>query len=73
VHSSLIGTDASLDRLSRAGLVDVEVLRRERGSLGPLMRAQQATGRIPADITEEDVVVIRACAPRSPVMEVADR
>jgi release factor glutamine methyltransferase len=63
VHSSLIGTDASLERLRRAGLVDVEVRGCERGPLGPLMRAQQATGRISADIDEEDVVLIRACAP----------
>lgn len=63
VHSSLIGTDATLDRLRRAGLVDVEVRECVRGPLGPLMRAQQAAGMIPADIDEEDVVVIRACAP----------
>jgi release factor glutamine methyltransferase len=69
VHSSLIGCDASLDRLRRAGLVDVEVRRRERGRLGPLMRAQQATGRIPADIIEEDVVLIRACAPEPGLRE----
>jgi release factor glutamine methyltransferase len=60
VHSCLIGTDTTLERLRRAGLVNVEVRRCERGPLGPLMRAQQATGRIPADITEEDVVLIRA-------------
>ncbi|WP_433004155.1 HemK2/MTQ2 family protein methyltransferase [Kribbella sp. CA-294648] len=64
VHSSLIGTDATLDRLRRAGLVDVEVRTSVRGPLGPLMRAQQAAGMIPSDIDEEDVVIIRACAPR---------
>jgi release factor glutamine methyltransferase len=63
VHSSLIGTDATLERLRRAGLVAVEVRRRERGPLGPLMRAQQAAGRISAEITEEEVVLVRACAP----------
>ncbi|MEU4392569.1 HemK2/MTQ2 family protein methyltransferase [Kribbella sp. NPDC023855] len=63
VHSSLIGTDATLDRLRRGGLVDVEVRERVRGPLGPLMRAQQAAGMIPAGIDEEDVVIIRACAP----------
>ena len=67
VHSSLIGTDTTLERLRRSGLVDVEVRRCERGPLGPLMRAQQSTGRIPADITEEDVVLIRACAPSDQV------
>jgi release factor glutamine methyltransferase len=63
VHSSLIGTDATLERLRRGGLVDVEVRECVRGPLGPLMRAQQAAGTIPADIDEEDVVIIRACAP----------
>ncbi|GAA1619691.1 methyltransferase [Kribbella sancticallisti] len=65
VHSSLIGTDATLERLRRAGLVDVEVRACVRGPLGPLMRAQQAAGTIPADIDEEDVVIIRASAPPS--------
>jgi len=63
VHSSLIGTEATLERLRRAGLADVEVRVSERGPLGPLMRAQQAAGTIPADVDEEDVVIIRACAP----------
>jgi release factor glutamine methyltransferase len=63
VHSSLIGTDATLDRLRRAGLIDVEVRAYARGPLGPLMRAQQAAGTIPSDIDQEDVVVIRASAP----------
>jgi release factor glutamine methyltransferase len=62
VHSSLIGTDDTLGRLRRAGL-KVEVRARVRGPLGPLMRAQQASGSIPAGIEEEDVVIIRACAP----------
>jgi release factor glutamine methyltransferase len=63
VHSSLIGIDATFERLRRAGLVDVEVRACERGPLGPLMRAQQAAGTIPSDIDEEDVVIIRATAP----------
>ena len=62
VHSSLIGVDATLERLRRANLAGVEVQARERGPLGPLMRAQQAAGMIPADVDEEDVVVIRATA-----------
>ncbi|MEU4605627.1 HemK2/MTQ2 family protein methyltransferase [Kribbella sp. NPDC023972] len=66
VQSSLIGIEASFERLRRAGLVDVEVRACERGPLGPLMRAQQAAGTIPADIDEEDVVVIRASAPPGP-------
>jgi release factor glutamine methyltransferase len=63
VHSSLIGTDKTLDRLRQAGLVDVEVRSSVRGPLGPLMKAQQAAGTIPADVDEEDVVIIRAVAP----------
>ena len=60
VHSSLIGIETTMQRLRRAGLVNVEVMTSRRGPLGPLMRAQQAVGRIPADLDEEDVVVIRA-------------
>jgi len=63
VSSSLIGTDLTLDRLQNAGLVDVEVRTSVRGPLGPLMRAQQKAGTIPAEIDHEDVVVIRAVAP----------
>jgi release factor glutamine methyltransferase len=66
VHSSLIGTDKTLDRLRRAGLVDVEVRESRRGPLGPLMRSQQATGTIPSSIDEEDVVLIRATSPLPP-------
>jgi release factor glutamine methyltransferase len=65
VHSSLIGIDATLQRLRHAGLVDVGVQTCVRGPLGPLMRAQQAAGTIPADVEEEDVVIIRAVAPAS--------
>ncbi len=64
VHSSLIGDDLSVDRLRRAGLIDVQVLERHRGPLGPLMREQQRQGRIAADVEDEDVVIIRAS--RSP-------
>ncbi|WP_350275524.1 methyltransferase [Kribbella sp. HUAS MG21] len=63
VHSSLIGIDQTIARLRRAGLVDVRVVVRVRGPLGPLMLAQQALGTIPADVREEDVVIIRGCAP----------
>jgi release factor glutamine methyltransferase len=63
VHSSLIGIDATIERLRRAGLVDLEVRACKRGPLGPLMRAQQAGGAIPSNINEEDVVIIRATAP----------
>ncbi|MDQ2649337.1 MAG: methyltransferase [Actinomycetota bacterium] len=63
VHSSLIGEEATIGRLRRSGLVDVGVIRRERGPLGPLMRAQQAAGNVPANATHEDVIIIRGVAP----------
>jgi release factor glutamine methyltransferase len=66
VHSSLIGEEATLERLRRAGLADARVVERQPGPLGPLMRAQQAAGNLPADVHEEDVVIIRASARRSP-------
>src|SRR3546814_7698159 len=53
VHSSLIGDAATVERPQRAGLPSVEVIERHRGPLGPLMRAQQEAGTIPADIDEE--------------------
>lgn len=63
VHSSLIGEQATLDRLGRAGLRGAAVVERRTGPLGPLMREQQRAGTVPADIEEEDVVMIRAQAP----------
>ncbi|GAA1121486.1 methyltransferase [Kribbella jejuensis] len=63
VHSSLIGFDQTVERLRRASLVNVEIRNRVRGPLGPLMRAQQAAGTIPAHLVEEEVAVIRANAP----------
>jgi release factor glutamine methyltransferase len=63
VHSSLIGTGTTVERLRAAGLVEVEIRTQVRGPLGPLMRAQQAAGTIPPGIDEEDVVIIRAEAP----------
>lgn len=65
VHSSLIGEQATLDRLGAAGLVGATVVERHHGPLGPLMREQQRQGTIPADVEEEDVVIIRATAPAS--------
>jgi release factor glutamine methyltransferase len=62
VHSSLIGIDATVQRLRRAGLVDVEERATVRGPLGPLMRAQQTAGTLPTDVDGEDVVIIRAVA-----------
>jgi release factor glutamine methyltransferase len=62
-HSDLIGDDLTVERLCEAGLVDVEIVERHRGPLGPLMVEQQRVGTIPADVTEEDVVIIRGRAP----------
>ena len=61
VHSSLIGEEATLERLAAGGL-EAEVVRRERGPLGPLMRAIQRDGLIPPDVDEEDVIVVRGRA-----------
>lgn len=66
VHSSLIDQDATVERLRRAGLVDVSVVERRRGPLGPLMREQQRSGTIGVEITQEDVVIVRAVAPGDP-------
>ncbi|HEX2576878.1 MAG TPA: HemK2/MTQ2 family protein methyltransferase [Aquihabitans sp.] len=63
IHSSLIDDGATVARLERAGLTDVAVVERHRGPLGPLMREQQAIGNIPADVEEEDVVIVRGVAP----------
>lgn len=62
VHSSLIDEAATVVRLHCAGLAEAEVVERHRGPLGPLMREQQRAGTVPADIEEEDVVVIRGRA-----------
>jgi release factor glutamine methyltransferase len=55
VHSHLIGADETLERLAAAGL-QPDVVARERGPLGPLMRAQSS-----AD--EEEVLVLRGRVP----------
>lgn len=64
-HSSLIDEQATLDLLAEAGL-DAEVVVRARGPLGPLMQEQQRRGTIPADVDEEEVVIVRATAPLTP-------
>lgn len=63
VHSSLIDEEATVARLHRAGLFHVSVIERHRGALGPLMLEQQRVGTIPADIEEEDIVLIRGVGP----------
>jgi release factor glutamine methyltransferase len=62
VHSSLIDEHLTLARLEAAGLTEADVVERHRGPLGPLMREQQALGTVPAEATEEDVVIVRAVA-----------
>jgi release factor glutamine methyltransferase len=61
VHSSLCGTDTTLDRLRAAGL-EARVVRRERGPLGPLMLERAAElerrGVLAPGQRDEEVVVI---------------
>ncbi|MGK2937663.1 MAG: HemK2/MTQ2 family protein methyltransferase [Solirubrobacteraceae bacterium] len=65
VHSSLCDIDASLVALRDAGL-DPHVASRQRGPLGPIVRARasalQARGVLAPGQNEEDIVVIRARA-----------
>jgi len=64
VHSSLLGVDRTLAALP--GL-DAAVIARERGPLGPLMRARrahlEAQGLLHPGEDHEDVVVVRAQVP----------
>ena len=66
VHSSLIGTDRTLDLLRDAGL-EPEIVERRRGPLGPLMtrraRMLEERGLLDPGVREEDVVVVRGRKP----------
>jgi release factor glutamine methyltransferase len=66
VHSSLLGYEATEAILARGGL-EVEVVRRQRGPLGPLMAGRrehlEAEGLLAPGQREEDVLVIRARRP----------
>ena len=66
VHSEIIGTETTLDRL-RAGGLEAEVIARRRGRLGPLMSARvqalEQQGLLAGGQREEEVVVIRGRAP----------
>jgi release factor glutamine methyltransferase len=66
VHSSLLGTAATLDAL-RAGGLEASVAARERGPLGPLMNGRrahlEAQGLLPPGAAEEVVVVVRGRKP----------
>jgi len=55
VHSDLIGADQTLERLAAAGL-QPDVAARERGPLGPLMRAT-------VEAEDEEVLVLRGRLP----------
>jgi release factor glutamine methyltransferase len=63
VHSSLLGIDRTTARLRDHGLT-ADVAARQRGPLGPLMRARrahlEATGLLTPQADHEDVLVIRA-------------
>jgi release factor glutamine methyltransferase len=69
VHSSLLGEDETLRRFAAAGL-DADVVAREPGPLGPLMRRRrahlEARGMLGPGADREDVLVFRgrngACA-----------
>jgi release factor glutamine methyltransferase len=66
VHSSLCGTEATLDAL-RAGGLEADVVARRRGPLGPLMsarvRALEERGLLRPGQREEEVVIVRGRAP----------
>jgi release factor glutamine methyltransferase len=66
VHSSLCGTDLTVERLAAAGL-EVDIAARHRGPLGPLMLKRvgqlEASGALRPGEREEEVVVVRARRP----------
>jgi release factor glutamine methyltransferase len=66
VHSSLCGTDATLERLAAGGL-EARVARRRRGPLGPLMLARaealERRGVLAPGQREEEIVVIAGRRP----------
>jgi release factor glutamine methyltransferase len=65
-HSSVLGTERTIDGLRAAGL-EAECVARRRGPLGPLMTARvealEADGLLAPGQRHEDVVVIRARKP----------
>jgi release factor glutamine methyltransferase len=65
VHSDVVGTEATLHAYSARGLA-ADVAARERGSLGPLIRARRETleeqGLLRMGQDEEDVLVLRGRA-----------
>lgn len=65
IHSDVCGEQATVKRLEAGGL-EVEVLERRRGPLGPLLQARAAKledrGLIDADSGEEELIVFSARA-----------
>jgi release factor glutamine methyltransferase len=57
VHSELIGTEETLERLAAAGL-EAGVAARERGPLGPLMRERVERGLLQEPAREEEEVLV---------------
>ncbi len=68
VHSSLCGTEATLERLRAAGM-DAEVAERARGPLGPLMLRRveelERRGVLAPGQRDEELVIVRAERPPS--------
>jgi release factor glutamine methyltransferase len=66
VHSAVCGVDATLEQL-RAGGLETEVVARQRGPLGPLLRARisalEARGQLAPGQREEEVVIVRGRRP----------
>jgi release factor glutamine methyltransferase len=66
VHSSLCGTDATVERLASSGL-EADVPFRSRGPLGPLMLARveqlEASGALKPGEREEEIVIVRGRRP----------
>ena len=67
-HTNLIGTDETCRRLQDGGL-EVDVIARRRGPLGPLMSARvqllEERGMLPRGTREEEVVVVRGRRPKT--------
>jgi len=68
VHSSLLGAEPTIGALQAAGL-EAEVVAREPGPLGPLMRRRRAHleehGMLRPGQAEEEVLIVRGRAPES--------
>jgi len=66
VHSSVCGTERTVDGLTSGGL-EAEVVERHRGPLGPLLAARvpqlERLGLVEPGLKEEEMVVVRASMP----------